>query len=371
MPIRLQASSGSTPNNPFYTQKHFLTTETYFTGFRATPIMNQCSSILPVNYSNIPVLLEETSEKPFGQFIPTPQQEACTFDNQLGSIHSSDMYLPNFSIRLTEGKVNRSTEFFNQRGQGLEFAGSCLVMKGNVDSFIPRNSEHIKSLPRSQNFKYDPQNEFHHVFQSGIPFQLIHFSLTKEFLNQLLPEHEQWSKSLKKHMAGNERIAGPEFVKITTAQEQALQLVLNNPLSGSLGISLAEAAITQVIAYQMHALFHKQTVSETEKFSRRDVELIYSLKEYLQKTFLQDHSINSLSREVGVNPNKLMKLFKDFFNTSIFSFITELRMNHAKQLLKEQDLQISEVSRTIGYKNPNHFAVAFKKQFGCIPSRVR
>jgi AraC-like DNA-binding protein len=95
------------------------------------------------------------------------------------------------------------------------------------------------------------------------------------------------------------------------------------------------------------------------------------VKEHLHDTFLHEHSLTNLARQFGVNTNKLMNSFKLLFGKSIFEFIQELRMDYAQHLLREQDLQITEVARTIGYKNPNHFSAAFKRRFGFCPSAIR
>jgi AraC-like DNA-binding protein len=46
-------------------------------------------------------------------------------------------------------------------------------------------------------------------------------------------------------------------------------------------------------------------------------------------------------------------------------------MEHAFRLLRDDGLLVTEVSRNVGYKNPNHFSTAFKKKFGINPSVFR
>ena len=66
-----------------------------------------------------------------------------------------------------------------------------------------------------------------------------------------------------------------------------------------------------------------------------------------------------------------MSLFKKVFGTSIFEFIGELRMDHAMELLRDHGLLVTEVARTVGYKNPNHFSCAFKRKYGISPSDLK
>jgi AraC-like DNA-binding protein len=46
-------------------------------------------------------------------------------------------------------------------------------------------------------------------------------------------------------------------------------------------------------------------------------------------------------------------------------------MQHAKMLIQDEKLNINIVAGKVGYKNPNHFSSAFKKQFGMAPSLIR
>ncbi len=107
------------------------------------------------------------------------------------------------------------------------------------------------------------------------------------------------------------------------------------------------------------------------KISKRDRELIEGVRVYLTKTFLEAHTMNNLAREFGTNTHKLMTLFKKTFNTSIFDYLNTLRMAHAKRMLEEQGCYVSEVARELGYKNPHHFTVAFKRRFGICPSLLK
>ncbi|HEY0655177.1 MAG TPA: AraC family transcriptional regulator, partial [Chryseosolibacter sp.] len=167
------------------------------------------------------------------------------------------------------------------------------------------------------------------------------------------------------------RILGKQFAALSLAQKQALRNIYDCPLDGKLGYLLIETSIIQVILIQLHALFSTDIAFQKPNVSRRDADIIQELKEYLAVTFLEDHSMASLSKHFGTNTNKLMSLFKKLFNKSIFEYLGELRMEHARQLLLDEAMLVTEVARTVGYKNPNHFSAAFKKRYGISPSEIK
>ncbi|MBL7857390.1 MAG: helix-turn-helix transcriptional regulator [Cyclobacteriaceae bacterium] len=318
---------------------------------------------------NIPVLtpLKKTTEIELAKFIETPIDARTQLDADVATVKTRDMYLPNFSLREFKGSFKKDTFFINTEGEGLDLLGSCIFFKATIHSFLGGQSNGIWSHPRTQNFKYDPHNEIRHWVPAESPLHFLHVSYTVNYFNQLFAESEPWSDAIKSDIHAKKRIMGERGVPITVAQEHALQIIYNCPLSGKLGESLIEASLIQVLLLQLHALFNKKQ-KDDHGVAKRDFELIQGVREYLEQTFLQDHSIAGLSKLFGTNTNKLMSLFKKVIGKSIFEYISGLRMEHATHLLQDKDHQIVEVARILGYKNPNHFSTAFRKKYGVSPS---
>ena len=67
----------------------------------------------------------------------------------------------------------------------------------------------------------------------------------------------------------------------------------------------------------------------------------------------------------------LSRLFKDELKTSFIEYLTNIRMWKAKELLKDKDFKIKDVSTLVGYNDTKYFYKLFKKTFGITPSMVR
>ena len=102
-----------------------------------------------------------------------------------------------------------------------------------------------------------------------------------------------------------------------------------------------------------------------------DVQKLIELKSYLDSHCLQDHSLASLSRHCGLNEFKVKKGFKKLFNTTVFEHLRTRRMEYAGQLLRDQSLLIEEIALIVGYEHSQHFAFAFKKHTGLLPSQFK
>jgi AraC-like DNA-binding protein len=328
--------------------------------------MNRNYQYTIINNPNLEIPKQETATRPFGYYLNVKGEG----EHPVTDVKVKDMYLPNFSVRISEGELDQEAVFVNTSAEGLDMFGTCLFLKGNVKTSVNKHHDGIASFNGSQNFKYDPNNIFVHTSPSHAPFHIAHVSVKPSYLFQFLPENERWSDILRKKVQNGESFIGDRYAPITLLQERALQNVFNCPLTGRLGQLMIETSLVQVILIQLHSIYYSKDLLSVEA-GNRDIEVVHGLKEHLNKTFLEDHSLENLAREFGVNTSKLMTLFKRVFNKSIFEYLSELRMDYARELLQDKNYLVTEVARTLGYKNPNHFSAAFKKRFGLCPSQIR
>ncbi|HEU5290914.1 MAG TPA: AraC family transcriptional regulator [Cyclobacteriaceae bacterium] len=331
--------------------------------------MNQAYNYITVDKPNI--LTRPCPTIPFAQLVDAPVDENNKFEKEVANVQLQDMYLPNFSIRVSQGEFGRDALLINTSAEGIDLMGSCLFQKGELSSHSKHGKVLLESYSGTQNFKFDPMNEMRHRIAAHTPFHIIHFAVDPKHFLQFLPDNESWSDELRNKVFNNQRIFGKHSPAITHVQQRALQIIFNCPLEGRLGEWMIESAIVQIMLIQLHALFQQDKPATAQPLTRRDTDLVQSLKEYLGKTFLEEHTLDTLAKQFGVNTNKLMTLFKKFFGQSIFEYIQEMKMEHAHNMLRDQDILVTDVARVVGYKNPNHFSAAFKRKFGFNPSQIR
>ncbi|MCI9336040.1 MAG: helix-turn-helix domain-containing protein [Lachnospiraceae bacterium] len=94
------------------------------------------------------------------------------------------------------------------------------------------------------------------------------------------------------------------------------------------------------------------------------------------KAFLLEHyrepvSIEMLAEYFHLNPRYFSTLFKKKEGISPLDYLTQIRMEAAKNLLKDTDIPVSEVSALVGYEDPRYFYKVFKKYTGQTPTNFR
>lgn len=85
----------------------------------------------------------------------------------------------------------------------------------------------------------------------------------------------------------------------------------------------------------------------------------------------EELSLNFLASYVNFSPNHLSMLFSQQTGMSFIKYLTDYRMNKAKELLKCTNKRSVDISTEVGYKDPHYFSYCFKKNTGMTPTQYR
>ncbi|MHA9741105.1 response regulator transcription factor [Robinsoniella peoriensis] len=100
-------------------------------------------------------------------------------------------------------------------------------------------------------------------------------------------------------------------------------------------------------------------------------QLFHSIQEYIRKNYHQKLTLQMISSEFYVTPAYCSSLLKEKLDQSFNEYLGEIRLEKAKQLLRETDLSADRISDEIGYSNPKYFFKVFKKLTGFTPLEYR
>ena len=153
----------------------------------------------------------------------------------------------------------------------------------------------------------------------------------------------------------------------------AIEALLNHTYTDTSANIFVNAQMQILLLYSMDCMFGgKEGNTFTCKFldNEEDRNKIIKAREILLQHISEPITIKVLSRKVAINECYLKKGFKEIFGTTIFDFYQSQRMEHAKYLLYEKGLSVTEVSHLLGYSSISHFSTAFKKQTGIKPCEL-
>lgn len=98
---------------------------------------------------------------------------------------------------------------------------------------------------------------------------------------------------------------------------------------------------------------------------------IAAVVQYIKKNYSRDISLRAVAEEVNFSFNYLSQLFKDEVGESFSDFLIRVRMEKAKDLLRETPLKIYEIAKSVGYPDASYFCRLFKKVEDMNPNEYR
>lgn len=104
-----------------------------------------------------------------------------------------------------------------------------------------------------------------------------------------------------------------------------------------------------------------------DELSNDEICISRAAKDILLRSFTSPPNIEILAHLCATNETKLKQVFKKVYKTTIYGYIQKLRIEKANLLLKEQLLNIGEISKAVGYKHQGHFSKLFFDYYGVYP----
>ena len=106
--------------------------------------------------------------------------------------------------------------------------------------------------------------------------------------------------------------------------------------------------------------------------SNRYRQIVDEAIDYIAKNYAdEDLSLNSVSSYVNVSPNHFSMIFSQQTDSTFIKYLTDYRMNKAKEMLRCTNKRSSEIASETGYKDPHYFSFIFKKTQGMTPTQYR
>lgn len=148
----------------------------------------------------------------------------------------------------------------------------------------------------------------------------------------------------------------------------------NETIEKKLGRFTDPARIASVdgIAEYLSKIFTAALEARDAQSESRYGSIVAEAKQYIYRNFTQnDISLGTVAEAVGVSANHLSRLFSSSTGSTFIEFLTEVRMEKAKDMLLTTEAPGSEIALDVGYSDPHYFYYIFKKTQGMTPKEFR
>jgi len=141
---------------------------------------------------------------------------------------------------------------------------------------------------------------------------------------------------------------------LTSSEEYVRDMMINEKLSVLLTLIMKESRYAETI----------ERIS-TKKYN------LQSIKEYLDIHYQEKITLDELASLFYINKFYLTRIFKEQYGVTIYSYLTQIKITHAKQLLRFTDDTLESISLACNMGDPTYFSRAFKKVEGISPGEFR
>ena len=239
------------------------------------------------------------------------------------------------------------------------FRGSATFHFNQRTYSLPLLDEHVLLL-------YNPQRDLPMEMDVSPNSQLVtvlisikkFHSLFSQEANQIsfLTDENAYKKYYKDHI-------------ITPSMAVALSQILQHQPN-----SLMSRLYLKGKVYELLSLYFNPTeatdVAECPFLvDEENVRKIRNAKKIVLERMTNPPNLQDLADEIGLSLKKLKEGFKQLYGSTVYQFILDHKMNHARQLLGSGSYNVNEVALQLGYSNSSHLLDAFKKKFGTTPKK--
>ncbi|APQ18161.1 helix-turn-helix domain-containing protein [Maribacter hydrothermalis] len=136
---------------------------------------------------------------------------------------------------------------------------------------------------------------------------------------------------------------------------------------------MIESLVQMILALEIeqHSEDMKSANQKTGTLSAWELTSVKELSQFINNYPERNLTVTDLCRKGGLSPSKLQEGFKLMHGRTVIDYIREVRVRKAENLIKNTDLNISEVVYSIGFTSRSYFSKIFKSKYNCSPKQYK
>ena len=91
----------------------------------------------------------------------------------------------------------------------------------------------------------------------------------------------------------------------------------------------------------------------------------------IEREYASDLELDAVARRLATSRRQLQRAFAEAGQTSFRTYLAQVRMQRALELLREGSMPVRQVAHSVGYRQPAQFAKTFRRHHGAPPSSFR
>jgi len=222
------------------------------------------------------------------------------------------------------------------------------------------------------NIRYIPSIKGKYPMMPHIEYKYFLLVLSKEYYFHLIDQHSLLhSNFVREILKGRYTSYAAKDLPVTTEMKRVINDICECKRSGELKRLHTESKILELLMLQLEQM--QSGMAEVDKYiiKQDDLKKIEHARDILDAEYTYPPTIIELAKQITLNEFKLKRGFKEYFGTTIYGYVTRLRMEEARRLILDEKKSIGQVAAAVGFNHQSHLTDAFKRYFGILPSEIK
>lgn len=248
------------------------------------------------------------------------------------------------------------------RPSGVEI---CLNLTGR--GMVGTGRRQIEFSQQTAGFYLQRDPRLEGVRAGGERHQFLTVEFSRDFVTRHIDPEERGLHPALRNFLGGRKGAEISAPLRLTSENQQLAVSLRRPPVGTAGRRIWYQAKALELA---SVLFFEPDAGEElfcQRCKRQSRERVQRVLAVLRENLAEPPSLEEIGRRVGCSPFYLSRIFSQEMGCGIFQYLRRLRMERAAELLRQGQLNVTQVALEVGYASPSHFGTVFHEAFGCCP----
>nr|WP_321452292.1 AraC family transcriptional regulator [uncultured Carboxylicivirga sp.] len=240
-----------------------------------------------------------------------------------------------------------------------------LINQGQIEQNYEDNQKFTEAGSSNGVFIYNGLFPFSSAFKKWSNTQTFGYKFSRKALIKLMPETVDLIDAL---------FGDGEPKAYHTAINKEIDAMLDdlfhyeNTAYGRIPLVIAKGL--EILPVLLKALKSQLDKDELNGLHIDDYNRLLKIKEYLLSHLEDKINIDNIAEEFGLSLSKLKRDFKTLYDTTIYAFYTQAKMDEGYRRLRTGKYTVTEVGYDLGYQNASKFSLMFKKVKGINPKDV-
>ncbi len=289
-------------------------------------------------------------------------------------VQSHEWYFDGIRMSFSDWHFKEAVDLQWNYDINIELVTFMVNLKGSVWIAIPGGQQ----IPLMGNYQHNlfysrtSTSDNGIIKREGSSASMFFLQFTKDaFLRLTENANEAISRFSDAVVGGRETSLSPGNLTLEAPMRNMIDNILHCQYKDGLKKMYLLSKSIEFLVIQAEACNSLSAVSKGYRISKLDRDCLMHAREYIIGNLESPPSLSELARIIGMNEYKLKRGFKETFGNTVFGYLSDARLEIAKNNLLETSKPVTEIAFELGYSSVQHFSSAFKKKFGISPAKMK